>query len=139
MPAAPRDEAIIAAIGDLFDPPLGLWIFGGAVEGHRRAEGDLDLAVLLPAPLEPLRRFDAAQELSLRLGCEVDLIDLATAPIPLRAEIAGRGRLLAAADARAAAEFAMLALADYARLNEERAPVLRALGVRTALGLRSAD
>jgi len=44
--------------------------------------------------------------------------------------VVGNGRRLWATDTLAADRFAMRALADYARLNEERAPVLRALGVQ---------
>ena len=104
--------------------------FGSAAEDRLRADSDLDLAVLMPQALEPLRRFDAAQELGLRLGRDVDLVDLRAAPPVLRAQVVGRGQRLQAAEVDVADRFAMYALAEYARLNEERAPVLRALGVR---------
>lgn len=125
----PTDKSIRSAIEEVLGCPMALWLFGSGAEGRLRDDSDLDLAVLMPAPIEPLRCYDAAQELALRLGRDVDLIDLHAAPPALRAEVVGRGRRLAVADARVADLFACHALADYARLNEERAPVLHALGV----------
>jgi len=129
LPAVPEDATIVDAVVAAVGRPVALWIFGSAVDGVLRRDSDLDLAVLMPEPLEPLRRFDAAQECAVRLGWDVDLVDLRAAPPALRAAVVGRGRRLMADDENAADWFAMLALSDYARLNEEREPVLRALGV----------
>jgi hypothetical protein len=67
---------------------------------------------------------DLRAELSERLMRDVDLIDLSRATTVLRKEVVAHGRLLFETDSNRRAEFEMYALSDYARLNEERAPVL---------------
>ena len=69
-----------------------------------------------------------SSELSEALGRDVDLIDLGRSNAVLRKEVVNRGRLLYETDPLRRAEFEMYVLSDYARLNEERAPVLAALG-----------
>lgn len=128
--ALPTDIAICNAVIDALGRPQALWLFGSVEAGRQRPDSDLNVAVLYPKTLDPLRCFDAAQSCSLLLGQEVDLIDVRAVSLPLQAEIVGSGRRLMADDVEATAWFAMLALSDYARLNEERAPVLRALGIR---------
>lgn len=91
------------------------------------------MAFLPPAPCDAwavyLAAQDlAAQDLAVRLGCEVDLVDLQRASTVLRKEVWRTGRRLVTRRPRAADEFEMYTLSDHARLNEERAPVLRTLG-----------
>ena len=58
-------------------------------------------------------------------------MDLSAASTVLRKEVVAGGLLLHEDDSTARQEFEMYVLSDYARLNEERAPVLRALGATT--------
>lgn len=106
-----------------------IYLFGSAVRGAIHRESDLDVAFLPPEPCDPWAVFQAAQELALRLRREVDLVDLRRASTVLRKEVLRTGRRLATFRAREADEFEMYTLSDYARLNEERAPVLRAWGM----------
>lgn len=98
--------------------------------GDFRSDSDIDLAVLMPEALTPLQRFDLAEQLAQELRRDVDLVDMRSAPLALRAQIAGHGLLIDVTDQWAADSCAMYALSDFARLNEERRPVLQALGVR---------
>lgn len=111
-----------------FDPAV-IYLFGSAARGAVRPDSDLDVAFLPPAPCDVWAVFQTAQALALRLRREVDLVDLRRASTVLRKEVLRTGRRLATFRAREADEFEMYTLSDYARLNEERAPVLRALGV----------
>jgi len=106
--------------GDL----VAVWLFGSAARDEMRADSDVDLAFLARRRLDPVAVFDAAQDLAIALGRDVDLVDLAQAPTVLRAQVVGRGRRLFASDATAADSFEMYTLSDYARLNEERREVL---------------
>ena len=110
----------LALDGDL----VAVWLFGSAARGQQRPDSDVDVAFLSRRSLDPVAVFDAAQDLAMRWGRDVDLVDLSQAPTVLRAQVVGRGRRLFAADASAADAFAMCALSDYARLNEERREVL---------------
>ena len=54
-------------------------LFGSQARGSARPDSDLDLAVLAPS----VDRLALARELSLATGCEVDVVDLSEASIPL--------------------------------------------------------
>lgn len=71
-----------------------------------------------------MRRWDVAQRLATALRRDVDLVDLRTASAVLRAQVLRDGELLIDLAPSARAEFEMLVLADYARLNEERREIL---------------
>ena len=108
--------------------PLAVYLFGSMAANRARQDSDVDLAVLPAAPFSAAELMHLRAELSERLMRDVDLIDLSRATTVLRKEVVARGRLLFETDANRRAEFEMYALSDYARLNEERAPVLAALG-----------
>ena len=83
-------------------------------------------------PIPALRRFELAQELAVRLHCEVDLVDLRTASTVMRMQVISTGECLDLPNGPARREFEMYVYADYARLNEERREILdrvRASGV----------
>ncbi len=111
-----------------FDPAV-IYLFGSAARGMNRPDSDLDVAFLPAAPADCWTVFQTAQALASILRREVDLVDLRRASTVLRKEVLRTGRRLATFRALEADEFEMYTLSDYARLNEERAPVLRALGV----------
>lgn len=106
-----------------------IYLFGSAARDALREDSDLDIAFLpRTRGCDPVAVFESAQHLAQALRREVDLVDLSTASTVMRKEITARGVLLAETHRAARQEFEMYALSDYARLNEERAPVLRALG-----------
>jgi len=120
-------------VPELFGPvmsldPLAIYHFGSSAgdAARVRADSDIDLAFLAVRPCDPYRVFEAAQEIARMAGREVDLVDLARADAVIRAQVVGVGRRVFTAPrcARQADEFELLALADYARLNEERSEVL---------------
>jgi uncharacterized protein len=108
--------------------PVVVYLFGSAAAGQRRPESDVDLAFLSAQPVASAEVFQAQVRLAEALGSDVDLVDLARATAVLRKEVLATGRVLLETDPHRRAEFEMYALSDYARLNEERAPVLDALG-----------
>lgn len=101
-----------------------IYLFGSTAQGTAQAGSDLDLAVLLPRPLDPAARWRLAQELAAAIGRDVDLIDLRAAPTVLQAQVLAAERLLFEGDPGARAVFEMLVLSDYARLNDERRGIL---------------
>lgn len=104
--------------------PIAVYLFGSMATGSARADSDVDLAFLPAESVKPLDCFNAAQELAELLGREVDLVDLSQASTVLAKEVLRTGCLLAESDRSVRQEFEMRTLADYARLNEERQPVL---------------
>jgi uncharacterized protein len=107
--------------------PAAVYCFGSFASGRQRPDSDIDLAFLPPCPCDPVQVFDASMRLAASLGRHVDLVDLRRASTVMRKEVVRTGRLLHDPDPVLRMEFEMLALSDYARLNEEREPVLKAL------------
>lgn len=116
-------DILLSAIPDL----VAIYRFGSTVRDTTRPDSDVDLAVLASRPVDPVERFDLAQRIAGRLGTDVDLVDLARASTVFRMQVLGDGLVLADCDRRAREEFEMLAWSDYARLQEERRPVLDVL------------
>ena len=106
-----------------FDPAV-IYLFGSYGTAGEHPGSDLDLAVLPRLPLSQLACFAAANDLSNRLGIEVDLVDLTGATTVMAKEVMRTGTPIMVADAHARQIFEMQTLADYARLNEERSPIL---------------
>lgn len=107
--------------------PAAAYLFGSVAAGRERPDSDLDLAILPTAPISVSQLLEARIQLSEVLSRDVDLIDLSKASTVLRKEVLAAGHLLYETAPLLRAEFEMYALSDYARLNEERAPVLAAL------------
>jgi predicted nucleotidyltransferase len=124
------DATMIERIREVLSPlrPVAVYVFGSNARGRPRTGSDLDLAILPAAPIAGLRLFETASRLAAVAGRNVDLVDLSSASTVLGKEVLAGGRLLYETNARRRAEFEMRVLVDYARLNEERAPVLEALG-----------
>ena len=82
-------------------------------------------SLLAHKPISAERLFHLAQELAIRLGRNVALLDLRGTTTVLCAQIISTGRCLESREDQARAEFEMYAYSDYARLNEERRDLLR--------------
>ncbi len=101
-----------------------MYVFGSVAHGTQHPGSDVDLALLAGRTMSPLALFDLAARLSELAGREVDLIDLAAASTVLRKEVVAAGELLFEQTPDTRVAFEGRVLADYARLNEERRPVL---------------
>lgn len=105
---------------------VAVYLFGSAAAGRLRANSDIDIAFLATPRPEALQVFEAAQAVATRLRRDVDLVDLAGASTVMQVQVLGGGRRIHVADEFRADLFETHALSDYARLQEERAEVLRA-------------
>ena len=106
------------------------YAFGSAARGEAHPESDLDLAVLLPTPLAPMDRFDAQEAVASVVGRDVDLVDLRAASTVMQVEVIGTGLVLLDVAPEARETFEMIALSQYALLNEERAGILADIAER---------
>jgi uncharacterized protein len=104
--------------------PAAIYLFGSMVHGGTHPQSDIDLAFLPLHACDPVQVFEMASRLADLLGREVDLIDLRAASTVMAKEVLRTGKLLAQSDPSRRKDFEMRTLADYARLNEERQPVL---------------
>ena len=99
-------------------------MFGSQAKDRARADSDVDLAVLCSSPQQPPALFELAQRLASLLACDVDLVDLARASTVMKKEIVAGGRTLYEQSPATRHAFEGQVLSAYARLNEERRPIL---------------
>jgi len=109
--------------------PAAVYLFGSFAEGMSWPDSDVDIAFLPQVPVPPFTCFTTANVLADVFGREVDLVDLTRASTVLAKEVLRTGILLDDPSLPDREEFEMRVLADYARLNEERRPVLAALSL----------
>jgi len=111
-----------------FTPHL-IYLFGSQVMGQCHPESDIDIAILGAEPYNAYNLFMTAQKLADILRYEIDLIDLSTASIVMRAEIISKGKLLYQIDETLKQEFEMYTLSLYDQANLDRREVLHNYGV----------
>ena len=111
---------------------IAVYAFGSRLGGNPLPESDYDLALLAARPLEPLDRWYLQEELASVARTNVDLVDLRRASTVMRVEVLRNCELLFEDPAERSTRelFEALALADYARLNEERRGVLSDIQAR---------
>ena len=108
-------------------------LFGSRRNDRARPDSDVDIAFLGDRTVGGYERFMIAQELARRLPLVVDLVVLVTASTVCRSKIITGGTVMYCSDERRRMEFFMKALKEYARLNEERAVILRAIERRGSI------
>lgn len=105
--------------------PLFIILFGSRVTGRVNKDSDIDIAFLSEKEMDKYELFLIGQELAATINIEVDLIDLSRASTVFQAQIIHTGKTIYCSDKKAKAEFELKALKMYAKLNEERAPILK--------------
>jgi predicted nucleotidyltransferase len=119
-----NDADVIRIVRDALPDAIALYRFGSSVSGATHDESDVDLAVLAPRPLDPVRRFDLQEQLAGALRRDVDLIDLRAASTVMRMQVISKGTVLAVFDSGEKERFETYTYSAYARLNEERRAIL---------------
>lgn len=130
----PQSPQLMAAVDFLTrrlgNELLAVYLFGSHASAEQRVDSDIDIAVLTTHPLDAHERFGLAEDLSRIVGRDVDLVDLRSASTVLRSQAVGRGKPLFVRNGAETEAFLDFVFADYARLNEERAEVLRDITAR---------
>lgn len=127
-------DLIIRVILEHYPATQAIYLFGTYGTPDEWPDSDVDIAILLPPktskPVGHLMMSRLHGALELLMGRNVDLLNLRDVSTVFQKEIIMAERRIYTADEYAAAEFEMLTLSYYQKLNEERAQVL-------AEGLRS--
>ena len=108
----------------------GIYVFGSTAKGMTRLGSDIDLAVLSCTILPVMDVWLLAQALARDAGMDVDLIDLRSASAVMRMQVIAEGQRLICTDDEACTIFEDFVFSDYARLNEERADILKDIQLR---------
>lgn len=103
---------------------LAVYAFGSQIAGTAGPDSDLDLAVLVPGKVDPLRLWELAGVLSEQMSCPVDLVDLRAASTVMQYQIITRGERWWARDAQAGIYEAFI-LSEKTALDEARAGLLQ--------------
>ena len=127
MTSFPRLDSYASALDAIRAALPGVqsvYLFGSRASGLAGDASDCDLALLASSPCDELVRWNLASRLAELLQVEVDLLDLRRASAVMRVQVLSGSRLLLDAAPTERMQFEMFALADYARLNEERRGIL---------------
>ncbi len=116
--------------------PFLIILFGSASAGQLRPDSDVDIAFLRDGDTDSYQLFSLSQQLADLLGRDIHLIDLNLASTVLQAQVVGKGQVIWDEEPNRRQEFFILVLKKYARLNEERAPVLAKIKERGTIYAR---
>ena len=104
--------------------PYLIILFGSAVKGTFKETSDLDIAFLSDISHDDYDLFMIGQGLTDMIDKEVDLIDLSKASTVFQAQILSTGKEIFCNDPDKKRLFQVLTYKKYAKLNEEREPIL---------------
>ena len=123
-------DVIVRSILEHYSTAQAIYLFGTYGTADEWPDSDVDIAILLPpeqARRQPqLMLTPCHYALEDALGKPVDLLNAREVSTVFQKEIIKSGRRLYCADDDAAAEFEMLTLSYYQKLNEERKAILEA-------------
>jgi uncharacterized protein len=106
--------------------PAYLIVFGSQAKDTAHNDSDMDIAFYQEnQAFSSYEVFMMAQELADIIKMEVDLIDLQKASTVFKAQIYSIGNVIYAQDRNLLMTQKMTALSMYAKLNEERQPILK--------------
>ena len=113
--------------------PYFIILFGSTIKETSRRNSDVDIAFLSEQCFSDYEIFVISQGLADRIGKEVDLVDLSKASTVFQAQIFHTGKELYCSDTNKKRLFQVLTYKKYARLNQERKPVLQKIVERGSL------
>jgi uncharacterized protein len=102
-----------------------LYLFGSAAQKTDTLHSDLDFAFYAHSDYAPYDIFVKAQEIAQQFHKEVDLVPLRTATTVFQKEVLSSGVVIWDSAPIQRQEFEGIVLKKYARLNEERALILK--------------
>ena len=123
-------EDIIEVVLAVYPNTQATYLFGSYGTADEWPDSDVDIALLLPTAAAKEAGSLLLGELHLGLQSllnkEVDLLNLRQVSTVMQKEVVFGGRRIYCADEYATAEFEMLVLSFYQKLNEERREILEA-------------
>lgn len=119
------EAEVVATIQSQLPGVMAVYVFGSAASNEVREDSDIDIAVLGKSVFDPLVLWDCRQSLAVKLGRDVDLIDLRAVSTVLRMQVFTAGHRILDDSNGESGRYESLTYSDYARLNEERAGILK--------------
>lgn len=116
-------QRLVAVLRERLPTLLAVYLFGSRANGNAGVDSDLDLAVLVAGKLDPVARWELAQDLAGLAGCDVDLVDLRAASTVMQYQVITTGLRLWHKDSQAPL-YESFILSEKTELDEARAGVL---------------
>src|SRR5690349_22418095 len=113
-----NDAEILAAVRAQLPEVRTVYLFGSRAAGTEFPGSDIDIAVTLPGRADPVHLWEAGEVLAVRLGTDVDLVDMLAAGTVLQYQIVTTGRRLYASDPLEAGLYEAYILSAMTALNE---------------------
>lgn len=117
------EPAALSTLERLIPGLASVYVFGSVARGEGRPWSDIDLAIVAAPSPRPEDIHAAREGLELILGRDVDLVDLAAAPLPLARQVLIEGRRVHAPRAATADLLEVRILRDYEDLKRRRAGI----------------
>jgi uncharacterized protein len=114
MLAAARD-ALLEALPDIW----ALYVHGSFARGEDWPQSDVDIAVLLPPERQIPDLLQLIGDVSVRIGRDVDLVDLRRAGDVLRREVLEKGRAIHVSEPDSVLDWEASAISRFTRHREE--------------------
>jgi uncharacterized protein len=119
------EQIIVDILSEKVSPFL-IILFGSTAKGNIHKDSDIDIAFLGDnKELDKYEIFMIAQEIASELNRDVDLIDLNQASTIFQAQVVHTGKVIHCTDGQKKAQYELKTLKMYAKLNEERALILK--------------
>lgn len=120
-----NQASIISYLHTCYPDVQAIYLFGSQANGEARADSDIDLAILVDAPmLNRLQLWENAQALAVQLGQDVDLLDLRQASTVMQSQIVQHGQRIWS-QGQAAEVYEVFILNQKLHLDELRHDMLR--------------
>lgn len=110
-----------------------IYLYGSTAAGQETSSSDIDLALLSREGALEEKRFEMAQEIAALCNREVDLVELKTAPTVFQFQVISKGKRIYSRDESACERFEDFVYKSYAKLNEERAGILKDIQSRGSI------
>ena len=123
--AAITDAEILAAVRAQLPEVGTVYLFGSRAAGTEFSGSDIDIVVTLSSRADPVHLWEAGEAIAVRLGADVDLVDMLAAGTVLQYQIVTTGRRLFARDPLEADLYEIYILSAMTALNEARAPLIQ--------------
>ncbi len=121
---SPPLKECLAFILEKLPNVIGIYLFGSFGTVYERPESDIDLAIFSTTCIDGVVLWDCAQEISLKVGKTVEMIDLRKASTVFRYQIIGKGKRIFCSDPAVCDRIENTYLSMYLRFNEERKELL---------------
>lgn len=92
IPSPAQKQALLALLRARIPQLWAVYGFGSRVQGHARADSDLDMAVLVAGYVDPLLLWEVAADMAELVHCPVDLLDLRAASTVMQYQIITTGQ-----------------------------------------------